>query len=300
MPNVKQGNNRTCDIGVFGQCRHHGWHTVRHACLPQIAIPCPQPDNRLRIETADRYQLVKDIIFKAAVQNLAQRAFDNVRAFHHHCHIAAAQRQSEIMDIIAVAQCGGQFFQHVETEILKRRNNIAERKRTAAAVNFKAKIIAVHEQSGNFTMVALHGQQADHVTRGFFGRIRAAIIGGEAGAITHEHGGRALFVGQRRESSFHRRLPSADHEFDFAIKHGLVDLLVAIWQIERVAQQGDAAILQTNRPAEQATACGIYEHILDLLADARRDIVARQPDEDVQMTAKRRPQRNQLWPWAIR
>ena len=300
MPDVEQGNDRTRDIGVFGQCRHHSRHAVRHARLTQIAIPCPQPDDRLRIKTADRHQLVKDIIFKAAVQNLTQRAFDDMRTFHHHCHIAAAQRQSEIMDIIAVAQCGGQFFQHVETEILKRRNNIAERKRTGTAINFEPKIIAVHEQSGNFTMVALHGQQADHVTRGFFGRIGAAIIGWETSAITYEHCGRALVVGQRRERSFHRRLPSAHHKLDFAIKRGLVDLLVAIWQVECVAQQGDAAIFQTNRPAQQATACGIYEHILDLLADACRDIVARQPDENVQMSPKRRPQRNQLRPWAIR
>ena len=299
MPSIEQGNDRTCDIGVFGQCRHNSRHAVGHTRLTQIAIPCPQPDNRLRIKTADRHQLVKDIIFKAAVQNLAQRAFDNVRTFHHRCHIAAAQRQSEIMDIIAVAQCAGQFFQHVETEILKRRDNVAERKRAATAINFEPKIIAVDEQPGDFTVVALHIEQANHVTRGFFGRISAAIIGGETGAVTHEHCGRALFIGQQRESRFDRRLPSAHHKLDFVIQRGLVDLLIAIWQIKRVPQQGNPDILQTNRPAEQATACGIYEHILDLLANACRDIVARQPDEDIQMAAKWRPQRNQLRPWAI-
>ena len=136
MPDVEQGNDRTRHIGVFDQCRHHSRHAVSHTRLTQIAIPCPQPDNRLRREAANRHQLVKDIIFKTAIQNLAQRAFDDVRRFHDGCNITATQRQTEIMDIIAVAQGCRQFFQHVETEILKRRNNIAERKRAAAAVDF--------------------------------------------------------------------------------------------------------------------------------------------------------------------
>ena len=75
----------------------------------------------------------------------------------------------EVMDIMTIAQCGRRFLQNIKTEILQRWHDIAQRQSTTMAVNLQPKLAIFQEQPGNLAVVAFHGEQANHVPRGFFG-----------------------------------------------------------------------------------------------------------------------------------
>ena len=248
----------------------------------------------MRIERGYRHKLVEHIIFSVVVEHLGQRAFENGRPRHHARHVTAGQGEPEIMDIIAIAKRRRRFFEYIETEIFQGRNDIAERHRAALAIHFKPQILAVHRQARHLAVVALHLQQTDHIARRLFDAIAAAVIYRKYRTIAHQHRGCALFIGQPRKRRLNRRFPPAHHQFKLGIQLCLVDFLFAVGQIQRVAQQSHTAVFEADCPAQQRAAGGVHEHILDLFTHPGRDIVARQPNEDIQMPPERRTDREQF------
>ena len=152
------------------------------------------------------------------------------------------------MDIMTIAQCGRRFLQNIKTEILQRGHDIAQRQGAAMAVDFQPKLALFYKQPGDLAMVTFHGEQANHVPRSLLGRVATAVIGREASAVAHKHGGGAFFIGQLRQCNLNRWFPSTHHQLQLCIEASFVHCLPTIRQIERIAQQSHAAVVQTDGP----------------------------------------------------
>ena len=88
---------------MFRKRRDGSYHAICHAGLPQITIPCAQPDYRVRIKSGYSDELVEHVVLSLAVENLADRVLEHRRARHNSCDLATAQGQTEVMDVIAIA-----------------------------------------------------------------------------------------------------------------------------------------------------------------------------------------------------
>ena len=160
-------------------------------------------------------------------------------------------------------------------------------------------MVTACRQPGNTALITFHIQQADDITGCFFGGVMTAIAGRKARAVTHKHRSGALFIGQPCQRRLDCRFPPAHHKLQTFIELCLIDFLRSIGQIQRVAQQRNAAVFQPDCPAEHRSAGLLDEHSLDLTPHARGHVVARQPDENIKMPPQRRAERYQLGPWPV-
>ncbi len=117
-------------------------------------------------------------------------------------------------------------------------------------------------------------EQAD-VDRRFQRASAIAISHGESGRIALGERGGAAGLLRFGERLFYRRDPAAHHLLQLAVERCFVGHDATIAQVERDAQQGEAAFLKRDGPAEHRRIGGLRKHVLHREAAGGAEFVAR-------------------------
>jgi hypothetical protein len=289
-------DQRSGQLRRVAQRADDGVHAISRPALTQVAEPGAQPDDRARIGLVGEHQFVERVIFGAAVEHRGDRAFEHFGIGKQRKFIdARGQAQREIMDHdrrfvvtlgarrAALAERGRNFLEHFEPEMFERGHDVGQRERADRAVDLEPQAVvaveALAREPDAARIVGVEIAQAQDVARGFLGIIEVAVIGREGRRKARRERRRAPRIAALGERRLDLGLPAADHLFELRIERFGIGHHAAAAQVERVAQQGRAAVFEHHRPADHARFGFAHEQRFDRKAAARRHFVARQPDE---------------------
>ena len=270
-----------------------GGESIGYSGLAKVAKPGAEPGDGARVEPGEQDQLVEGVILRRAAQDRGDGFLDHPGVRYQRVEVGpGGQLEEEVVDrpLRAAAERGWQFLEHAESEILEYRDRFAERDEAAEAVGLEVELVCdvagQADEPGTARILAKVGEAAD-IGRRFDRAGTQTILFGKKGQIGQREAGRARGADAIGELGLGARRPAADHFNELGVEPGDIGERGVGGHRQRVADQGKLAVAELDRPAGDVRADRLFDDLRQRQAAPRRQLVARQPDENKEVAAKR-------------